>query len=172
VIDSIPQDINDQIAIATATENLVQVLGPENEWWLVAPFYVAPVGIGQAETLAESLGFELPTPKLVDAIYEASDLKVDASKMIFTPKEGSDYSFKTMASQATFDITYMKLTKQILGKSFTLLGGSHKDVVKKDGVIGIYGWQPARGSTIQGFYTKHDHGWIDYSQGLRLVRRA
>jgi hypothetical protein len=44
--------------------------------------------------------------------------------------------------------------------------------VTNEGILGIYGWHRCDGSVVQPFYAGHARGWIDYSQGVRLVRRA
>lgn len=153
------------------------------ETWLVARDYIGPIGINEAKTLAESLGFTLPTPALVDAIWRQADLK-----LLPMPRNN-------VISQAVFDDQKNKIQAQIAGRGFQLLGGSFKDVVnggraKPD----IYGWHVEDGKTVPGIPLlnpvtpgpgkiiqpfsggAHDLnspiGYKDYSQGLRLVKRA
>ncbi len=138
----------------------------------VAPYYVPFVGLGQAEDLAASLGCELPTPALVDAIWRQADLRIDATEMVINDHDGTP---QTMASLATFERQRQTLARLIgdraLGVDYQLLAGAFKDVCHIDGQLGLYGWQRLDGSVIQGPYTKHARGWLDYSQGLRLCRR-
>lgn len=62
---------------------------------------------------------------------------------------------------------------QIAGREFVLLVGAFKDVVRgPDGRIGLYGWHQLNGKPIQPYFTGHAMDWIDYSQGLRLVRKV
>lgn len=140
--------------------------------WLVSPIYVAPVGIGQAEDIARALGCELPSPGLVDAIWRAADLKIDATKMI----RKHDGTPATMDSASTHEDQANRIAGLVgargLGIDFRLLAGAFKDVVQKDGKIGLYGWHRPDGSVIQPFYGGHARAWRDYSQGLRLVRKA
>lgn len=146
--------------------------------WEVCPIYVAPVGIGEAKKLAESLGCELPTPALVDAIWAASDLKIDASIMVNGKHNGKP---ETMDSEAIHAVQAEKLARAIgtrsLGKDFHLLGGGFKDVVTcwneklSKWEIGLYGWHKLAGGVVQGFFSGHSLSWRDYSQGLRLVRK-
>jgi N-acetyl-anhydromuramyl-L-alanine amidase AmpD len=143
--------------------------------WQVCPVYVAPVGIGQARDLAKMLGCELPTPELVDAIWKASDLKIDADRMAYTANQGNDFAGdmnapETHAMQAAR--IAIEVGDRALGKDFFLLAGAFKDVVVKDGKIGLYGWHRANGTVVQPFYSGHSPAWADYSQGLRLVRRV
>jgi hypothetical protein len=134
--------------------------------WEVSPSYIAPVGIGEAAELAEANGAQLPVPGLVDAIWKAADLKVAP-----LPRQ-HDGTPATMASQAAFDDQYARIQKQIAGRSYRLLAGTHKDVVRdpRTGKLGLYGWHQLDGSVIQPLFTGHSEAWIDYSQGLRLVR--
>lgn len=141
----------------------------DGQKWQVAPNYVGPVAIGSAEELAKSNGCELPTPALVDAIWAAADLKIDARDMV---RNDHDFTMVTMASRAIFDKQADRIAAFVKGKPYKLLAGTHKDVVQSMGKVGIYGWHDINGKVIQPFYSKHVRGWIDYSQGLRLVRRA
>lgn len=148
-----------------------------DETWRVAPIYVPYVGIGQAKELAERLGCELPTPALVDAIWLAADLRIDANQMPFTAAEGNDFSGQTMASMKAFELTTAKLARAVgdrkLGTDYHLLAGAYKDVVRDPatGRAGLYGWHRRDGSVIQPPYYGHAMGWLDYSHGLRLCRR-
>lgn len=165
--------------------------------WYVAPSYIAPVAIGQAKQIADSRGFQLPSPALVDAIWRAADLKA-------TPiPEASDGTPKTMASLAVYLKHKQKIQSELLGQSYNLLGGTHKDIVLadtdfpglKNGKIGLYGWHagknvvangktlvggaavhapttPGDGQVIQQPFGGHGLDWIDYSQGVRLVKKV
>lgn len=140
--------------------------------WLVAPFYVAPVGIGEAEDLAAKMGCELPSPGLVDAIWRAADLKIDASRMVRADHDGT---LATMNSDAMHASQGARLAELVGGRSlgvdFRLLAGAFKDVVRKDASVGLYGWHRADGRVVQDFYGGHARAWKDYSQGLRLCVR-
>lgn len=143
------------------------ILGTEE--WLVAPNYVGPISIGAAEALAHDVGCELPTPELVDAIWRQADLRIESEKMVRTDH---DFTLATMSSSAIISKQLARMREHIAGRSYSLIAGTFKDVVQKEGVVGIYGWHHLDGEVIQPFYSKHAKGWIDYSQGLRLVRRA
>lgn len=139
--------------------------------WIVAPSYIAPIGIGQADDMARAFGWELPTPELVDAIWRAADLRI--APITRSVDNGLLMDWGTsMSSLATFNDQAERIEKAIGGRAYTLLAGTHKDVVRKDGVLGIYGMHRLDGSVIQSFYDKHARGWIDYSQGFRFVKRA
>lgn len=146
---------------------------PESQWvrigaFLVAPRPIAPVSLEQAVEIARAHGCELPTPALVDAIWRAADLRV--APITRTTAHGTQLEMcdpDLIADQAR------RIEAQIGGRPFVLLAGSHKDViVGPDGRVGLYGWHRLDGSPIQPPYFEHAMSWKDYSQGVRLVRRA
>lgn len=138
---------------------------------LVCPFYVAPVGIGEAADLAKRLGCELPTPALVDAIWLAADLKIDPSKVV-AAASGHDGTAATMDSAETHAKVASVVETEVHRRGpYRLLAGAFKDVVVRDGNLGLYGWHRPDGTAIQSFFGGHALAWRDYSQGLRLVRR-
>lgn len=168
--------------VMTQAAELVPVTLPNGERWLVARDYVGPIGINEARILASALGMQLPTPQLVDAIWRQADLK-----LLPSPRDN-------VISQKVFDDQRRTIQGQIGGRGFTLLGGSFKDVVDVGGHAQIYGWHVEDGKTVAGVPllapitpgpgriiqplsgSRHDSpgpvGFKDYSQGLRLVRRA
>jgi len=151
--------------------NFTQKSGWSQVWydgksWDVAPSYIAPVGIGEASKIAAANGAQLPSPGLVDAIWQAADLKIEP-----LPR-AHDGTTATMASPAVFNDQLNKIRDQIGGQKFRLMAGSHKDVVTdpRTGRVGLYGWHRKDGNVWQPLYLNHLPEWIDYSQGLRLVR--
>lgn len=190
--------------LVTASASLASMADPANmvpveyqgEMWLVSPQYIGPVGIGEAFDLAKSLGLSLPSPGLVDAIWRAADLHV------MPPTRASDGTPKTMSSPAVYADQKNRIDALVGGRPFTLLAGTHKDVVLGDamsfassggnglkpGKPGLYGWHseaaslpgialhapvtPGPGQVIQQPFGGHGLDWKDYSQGLRLVRKA
>jgi N-acetyl-anhydromuramyl-L-alanine amidase AmpD len=137
--------------------------------YLVAPRPIPGVSLEEAVALAKQHGCELPTPGLVDAIWKAADLKlapITRTTPHMTQEEMS--APKLLADQAA------RIEAQLGGRSFRLLAGTHKDVVRgPDGKVGIYGWHRLNGEPIQGPtpYFGHAMSWRDYSQGLRLCKR-
>lgn len=135
--------------------------------WEVAPDYIYPVGIGEAEKLAAAAGCELPTPALVDAIWKAADLRVEP-----LPRHHNGTAAE-MATQPVYDDQARRIVAQLAGREYTLLAGTHKDVVRtRRGQLGLYGWHRPTGTVIQPLFTGHSKDWKDYSQGLRLCRRV
>lgn len=169
---------------------LVEVM-LDGERWLVSPIYIAPVGIGEAQALATRLGYELPTPALVDAIWRAADLRVPPHLMIRS-HDGVHMDTPALhAEQQRAIATYVGARS--LGVDFRLLAGAFKDVVTINGKPGLYGWHAdedaaialkrigvtthiaatlGEGVVVQPPFAGHALAWRDYSQGLRLVKRA
>lgn len=182
--DSIPRGNLDSLPLQPLTDwTTVQFQG---KTYKVHPTYLAPARIGEAAELAAKNGWTLPTPALVDAIWRASDLKLTPHPMV--PNKGMSASQAEQHAHVIQD--------QIGDKTFTLLGGTHKDVVLSNGKHGIYGWHvadedipafirtagfdprkiggpdatPGAGQIIQGANTtSHDDSYGDYSQGLRPI---
>lgn len=142
--------------------------------WLVSPTYIAPVGIGEAFRVAAQHGSLLPTPELVDAIWQQADVKVEP-----TPRS-HDGTPRTMNSDEMHRSQQQIIAGQVEAadpeSKGRLFAGMYKDVVFKSGKRGIYGWHHLSGKKIQDFYTGHassdnpTNDWKDYSQGVRLVR--
>lgn len=132
----------------------------------VAPEYLYPVGIAEAAAVARDACCELPAPGLVDAIWQAADLRLAP-----LPRNHNGTPAQ-MASDAVYHDQRARIDAQVAGREYTLLAGTHKDVVMHNGKLGIYGWHKPDGSVIQPFFAGHAHYWKDYSQGLRLCRRV
>jgi hypothetical protein len=79
---------------------------------------------------------------------------------------------------ATFADHSRRIEKQREGKALGLLAaGVKKDVVitnrlgEKPNRVALYGWHKADGSPIQPLTIVHRDTYVDYSHGVRLVRR-
>ncbi len=149
----------------------------------VAPDYLAigsdadsvltPVSLGTAQRIADRLGCLLPTRKMVDAIYAAAELKLSPAPIppsaamttcaVFLQHSGLVHTERVSC-----------LSEHPLG---ALVAGTKKDVVISTRLAGltnrvaIYGWHQTNGVPIQPLYLGHASSWVDYSHGLRLVRR-
>lgn len=146
--------------------------------WLVAKDYIGPIGIGEAAELARTLGFELPSPALVDAIWRQADLKL--LPMTRWPN---------VVSEATLADQQKRISNAIGNRPYSLLGGAYKDIVQVGGYPQLYGWHVEDGKEVAGVPLHkpitagpgkiiqgpsghaHDMNWKDYSQGLRLVKK-
>lgn len=154
---------------------------PGREWnsavvW-VMPDYLAigsekdflriPLTYPSAAAVADEFGFALPTPKIVDAIYEQADFTVEPQPLPAGAKMRSN----------EFYLRHQRIIQsQLAGcPKGALISGHKKDVVltnrlfKNPNKIAIYGWHRSDGNPIQPLSTVHEAGYADYSHGIRLV---
>lgn len=162
----------------------VVVTDPQGVAWLVARDYIGPVSAGQGEKLAKAAGGELPSPALVDAIWRAADLKV-------LPPVRS----QNIVSAAVFADQAQRIKGLVGNQPFNLVAGTYKDIATLGGHAQLYGWHvedsraaeftkktgvplhkafsAGPGQIIQGpSGSVHSPDYVDYSQGVRLVKRA
>src|SRR4029077_1048754 len=116
---------------------------------------------------AEAFGCSLPTPKMVDEIYKQADVKLEPKPL-------------TVEREAvrTFVEHNRIIQEQFAGKTLgSLVAGDKKDVVitnrlqDKPHKVAIYGWHKPDGKPIQELYVGHAAAYVDYSHGIRLVKR-
>ena len=147
----------------------------------VAPDYLAvgsnedylytPLTPSIAQAVADKLHCCLPTPKMVDLIYQAATVKLAPSPI---PPSAA------MTTVPVFEEHNAMVKRQRneviaefpLGQ---LVAGNKKDVVvcarlaKQPGHVAIYGWHKLDGNPIQPLYLGHLDSWADYSHGIRLI---
>jgi len=131
-------------------------------------FVRTPLNFYSSLQLASSLNMELPTPKIVDHIFQQSECKFTPHPMPAGRKmSGTGYFFR-----------HQKLIESDINPASTrnkLLSGHKKDIVMSNklkirtGRIAIYGWHKPDGKPIQPCSTIHRADYADYSHGLRLV---
>ena len=120
-----------------------------------------------AQIIADSFHCFLPTRKMVNDIYEASEIKVAPVPM---------YIYRD--STVTMWQHHLIIEGQRKGRK-GLISGIKKDVVISDLLtrsvkqhrVAIYGWHQLNGKPIQPLYTGHVDWYADYSHGIRLVAR-
>ena len=132
-------------------------------------YVIMPISPCTAQHIADKLGCVLPTKKMVDDIYGAA-----TTKLTPLPIPPSPEMTKVHAFLRHNDI----VLEQRGGKPPSgLVAGHKKDVVvtnrlaDRRGKVAIYGWHQKSGRPIQPLYTGHTAAWVDYSHGIRLVRR-
>lgn len=138
-------------------------IGPDSD------FVRVPVGLPAAVEIASGLGFLLPTPKMVDAIYMQAKVHLDPAPMPPTAQMSStDYFFRHNA-------TIEGQRDAVDAAPGVLTAGQKKDIVlttrlaSKSGRVAIYGWHQQNGQPIQPLSTVHGKNYADYSHGIRLV---
>lgn len=136
-------------------------IGTDEDW---ARVNISPLA---AQLIADSLYCFLPTKKMVDDIYKASNVKLEPVPL---------FAFRD--STPTMWHHHLIIEGQRQGRR-GLIAGIKKDIVisgkilrdKRPGRVAIYGWHRLDGKPIQPLYTGHVNWWVDYSQGVRLVWR-
>lgn len=120
-----------------------------------------------AQRIATTLGCLLPTPRIVDKIYAAAEIKLDPKPIPPTP---------AMTTVPVFLAHSVALKNQLEGaRPDQLIAGHKKDLVickalsSSFGKVAIYGWHKSDGKPIQPLYLGHTARWADYSHGVRLV---
>ena len=124
-----------------------------------------PMGFHEAEELAERLGMELPTVGMVDAIWQAAEIKLNP--IFMTPDD-------SMVTVEVFREHNARIEEQLHDfdyKPGMLIAGHKKDIVvpRKAGRVAIYGWHQQNGKPVQPYSNVHHEDYKDYSHGVRLV---
>jgi hypothetical protein len=132
-------------------------------------FVYVPMGLEAALSVAERLGFLLPTPRLVDAIYEQSAVQLEPQPL----PPGDDMRSTDYFLYHNDLIREQRAVRGVeLGE---LMAGHKKDLVlsarlwQHPGQVAIYGWHRDAHSPIQPLSTVHGARYADYSHGVRLV---
>lgn len=136
-------------------------VGTDKDW---ARLPITPM---TAQVLADSLQCFLPTRKMVDLIYQQSQVKLEPVPM---------YAFRD--STITLWQHHLIVEGQRQGRK-GLISGIKKDIViasdssfkGRTDRVAIYGWHKPDGNPIQPLYTGHVNWYVDYSHGARLVYR-
>lgn len=130
-------------------------------------FLRVPLGLPAAARVAEAWGMWLPTPRLVDAIYDQAELRVRPDPLPPTSAMRSvPYLLRHHALIAA------QAGPRISGE---LIAGHKKDVVlstrlqRRPDRVAIYGWHRQPDAPIQPLSLWHGARYADYSHGLRLV---
>jgi hypothetical protein len=127
------------------------------------------MGLRTALATAARFGFVLPTPKMVDAIYDQAEVHLRPQPL----PPGPD-----MRSNAYYWEHQERIREQLLAFHAplgALTAGQKKDLVvsnrlwRKLGRVAIYGWHQRAGAPIQPLSTVHGARYADYSHGVRLV---
>lgn len=130
-------------------------------------FVRVPLTPMAAQPLADFLGCTLPTRKMADQIYKQATVKLEPKPLT-----------KDRDALATFVQHSDIIEGQRAGKRLgSLVGGIKKDVCvtnllqQRTHRVAIYGWHQLNGVPIQPLTTVHVDWYVDYSHGIRLVKR-
>jgi hypothetical protein len=126
-----------------------------------------PMTPASAAVIADAFCCSLPTRKMVNEIYKQADVKLEPRPLT-----------EQREDVRTFVEHNQIIQEQLAGKKLGLLvAGDKKDVVLSNRLkerphkVGIYGWHKLDGRPIQELYVGHAERYVDYSHGIRLVKR-
>ena len=131
-------------------------------------FFRMPMQPGTAQKIADEFGCFLSTKKICDDVYKAATVKLDPYPL----QEDRD-------SLKTFYLHHQLIEKQRKNRK-GLIAGIKKDVIITSAInrdnrphrLALYGWHKPDGKPIQPVYTGHVDWYVDYSHGIRLVKRT
>jgi hypothetical protein len=132
----------------------------------------APMTPAAAQRIADAFGCILPTTQMVDDIYQNAQTRLPPRPM-------------PAGSQMTTNAYFADHNRLVEGQrqsaghqSGNLLAGHKKDIVitnsldRNPSKVAIYGWHQTNGRPIQNLTTVHGRDYVDYSHGVRLIRKT
>ena len=133
-----------------------------------ADFVRVPVTPRTAQRIADAFGCNLPTRKVVDEVYRAATVRPHPRPL--TADRESVESF-------LLHDAFVRVLVEGRPRG-ALVAGVKKDVVvtnrldEKPDRVAIYGWHTPDGKPIQPLSIVHRDTYVDYSHGVRLMRRT
>ena len=131
-------------------------------------FVRVPMTPQTAQRVADAFGCTLPTRKIVDAVHRTATVQLDPVPLT-----------ESREAVETFSRHNGLIEKQRGGRPLgELVSGVKKDVVvtnrlgEKPNRVAIYGWHRADGVPIQPLTIVHRDTYVDYSHGVRLMKRS
>lgn len=141
-------------------------IGTDDDW------VRAPLTPYAAQYLANALGYQLPTPKMVELIYKSAAFKL---KPIPTNWYQGDGHLMRLGSNYIAHNNMINFT--LKDRPTGIVAGHKKDVVSDMAKLEanphhvvIYGWDQSEGHPIQPETAVHDWNYEDYSHGIRFVK--
>jgi len=134
-------------------------------------YFLNPMTPILAQQIADFLYCCLPTRKMVNEIWKASEVKLQPYPISPSPDMITIPVF-AKHNEAVWGQRSVFLDEYPLG---ALVSGDKKDVVLSNLIFGhqdrvvIYGWHYLNGKAIQPLYSGHFNFYADYSHGVRLV---
>jgi len=131
-------------------------------------FVRMPLSFPSAKAIGNQFNVFIPTPTLVDAIYDQASLQLKPQPM---------HPGEEMRSNAYYLRHNFLINEQAGIHRFPhlLVAGHKKDVVisirllRQHGKVPIYGWHLRSGDPIQPLSLVHGESYEDYSHGMRLI---
>jgi len=135
-------------------------------------YLLIPLSARTAQRIADLVGGSLPTPRMVDAIWESADLRVEPIRI--RPDE-----FRSTVGYFKRHDSLVKGQRFLYDPPPGVFVAGHKlDVVitstlsEHPGEIALYGWHRSTGQVIQPLYIGATDSMVVFSQGVRLVDRS
>lgn len=130
-------------------------------------FVRMPMSPHTAQAFCDAFGFVLPTRKMVNDIWQAAPVRVEPHPL--TEERESPNTF----------LEHHRIIEQQLERvpRGSFVAGIKKDVVVSNKLqeraarVAIFGWHYTHGEPIQPLYAGHVDWYVDYSHGIRPVRR-
>ena len=137
-----------------------------------ADHFIIPMGPKTAQRIALDLNAYLPTPKVVDMIYNAADLKLEP--FTYIPRANRNETPDILYDHSRVIQAQMRATGY---PPETFVTGHKKDIVispkledkNRPRHVIIYGWHRLDGNAIQPESNIHINSYVDYSHGVRLI---
>ena len=130
-------------------------------------FVRMPMDPYTAQAFCDAFGFTLPTRLVVNQVWAAADVKLEPRPLTVARD-----------SAVTFLQHHRIIEEQLAGTPRgAFVAGIKKDVVlsnrllERPARVAIYGWHYPNGEPIQPVYAGHVDWYVDYSHGIRPVRR-
>ena len=130
-------------------------------------FVRMPMNPYTAQAFCDAFGFVLPTRRMVNDIWTAATVRVEPRPLT-----------QEREAPATFLQHHGIIEEQLAGRGRRhLVAGIKKDVVvtttlqERPNRVAIFGWHYLTGQPIQPLYSGHVDWYVDYSHGIRPVRR-
>ena len=134
-------------------------------------YFLVPLTSATAQRIAAHLGASLPTPRMVDAIWESAE--VHLMPIRFRPDE----HMTTFAYFVRHDAVVKGQRMISNAPPGTFVAGHKLDVVAPEPgsadvpAISIYGWHFPDGRVLQPLFTAMSDEMVAFSHGVRLVHR-
>lgn len=132
-------------------------------------YFLVPMRLETALTIARRFGFVLPTRHMVDAVYAQARVQ-----MAPQPLPASE-AMRSTAYYWQHNLMVREQRAELGVPLGALTAGDKKDLVLTPRLwtmqdrVAIYGWHRPEGQAIQPLSTVHGWHYADYSHGVRLV---
>ncbi len=145
-----------------------------------ADYFLQPTTPLLAQRLCSSLGYTMPTRKMVNQIWTNATVKMNPQPITADPNMITVPYFE----QENFMVRTQRNSFTNAFPLGALVSGDKKDVIISTKIytnfasgsitkpVVIYGWHYKTGVPIQPLYNGHEETYADYSHGLRFIQNA